>query len=133
MTGQPSVRFASSSLQDVRPADLLIRFAFGAGVSAVAAVLGIVVGVRFGGVFLAFPAILPATLTLIEEEESTRRTIDDDLGAVLGATALVLFAVLAWRLIPPLGAAWALSTASVGWLGLAVLLFLVVRWFVGRH
>ena len=58
--------------------------------AAIAAIVSLVFEVRIGGVFLAFPAILPATLTLIEKEESRRKAEDDDVGAVLGAAALIL-------------------------------------------
>ena len=54
-------------LREVVPRDLALRFAFGAGISIIAGLAGLLVSSRFGGMFLAFPAILPATLTLLEE------------------------------------------------------------------
>jgi uncharacterized membrane protein (GlpM family) len=121
-----SIGFSLRPLREVRARDLAIRLTFGASVSAVAAVAAIVAGPRFGGLFLAFPAILPATLTLIEKEEHERKAKDDDVGAVLGAVALVPFAGLAWLLLPRIGAPLALLTAVGGWLVSAFALYLMV-------
>lgn len=126
-TGEPLAGISSSGLHDVRPRHLVIRFAFGATVSAVAAVLALVVDPRFAGIFLAFPAILPATLTLIEEEESTQEAKHDDVGAILGASSLVVFGAITWWLVPEVGAAPALAVASVGWLVAAGAQYLALR------
>ena len=106
MTGQKaaSIGFSLRSVREIRARDLAIRLTFGATMSGVAAVAAIVVGPRFGGLFLAFPAILPATLTLIEKQEHKNEAKDDDVGAILGATALVPFGFLGWLLLPRLGA-----------------------------
>lgn len=129
MTGQktPSIGFSLRSVREIRARDLAIRLTFGATMSAVAAVAAIVVGPRFGGLFLAFPAILPATLTLIEKQEHKKKAKDDDVGAILGATALVPFGFLGWLLLPRLGALLALLIAAVGWLLSAIALYLALR------
>ena len=59
------VGFEWSKIRSVTRSDLGIRFVFGTGIALIAAVAGMVVGPKFGGLFLAFPAILPASLTLI--------------------------------------------------------------------
>jgi len=124
---QPAVGISLSALREVPRGDLAIRFAFGAGISSIAAIISYVFGARFGGVFLAFPAILPATLTLIEKEESKRKAEDDDIGAILGAAALILFGGLAWWLIPTIGAPGAIAVAVFGWLSAAALFYAVLR------
>jgi hypothetical protein len=53
-------------------------------VSAVAGVISAVAGPRAGGVFLAFPAILLASLTLVAKEEGPARARDDARGAIFG-------------------------------------------------
>jgi hypothetical protein len=58
-----------AKLRQIRPKDYLIRFALGAAVSIVAGILSKTISARFGGAFLAFPSILPASLTLIQEKE----------------------------------------------------------------
>jgi hypothetical protein len=95
----------------------------GATVSVVAAVVGKVIGVRFGGTLLAFPAILPASLTLIQEEEGTRRADRDAIGAILGAVGLVIFGMVAEATFGRLEPALALALAILGWLVTAFLLY----------
>ena len=80
-----------------RLSDLLVRFGFGAAISAVAGLVSVFAGSEPGGILLAFPAILPATLTLIEKEESERQAEDLDVGSILGAAALAAFAIVVWQ------------------------------------
>lgn len=122
--------FLEISLADARQVprrDLVIRFAFGAAISVAAAVIALVMGVRVGGLLLAFPAILPATLTLIEKEDGEHKALEDDVGSVLGAVALAVFGLLAWWLIPRAGPALALVAACAGWLVSALLLYVGLR------
>ena len=76
--------------------------------------------------FLAFPAILPATLTLIEKEQSKREAQKDDEGAVLGSVAMLAFAATATWALTALSAGLALAAASAAWLSVAVLLYIIV-------
>lgn len=124
---EPLAGASLRALRDVRPRDLVIRFVFGAAISTAAGIVGVLSRPSVGGLFLAFPAILPATLTLIEKEESRRAAEDDDVGAILGAASLILFAVLAWLLLPRIAGAGALVAASVAWLVCAVSLYLCLR------
>jgi hypothetical protein len=107
----------------LRPRDYLIRFALGACVSIGAGVIAQTVGARFGGVFLAFPAILPASLTLIEEKEGTRRADRNAIGAVLGGIALIVFAGIGEVVFGRLPAAVALFLVLCGWVGASALLY----------
>jgi PncC family amidohydrolase len=95
--------------------DLGVRFAFGFAVSAIAGVVGVVLSEPAGGVLLAFPAILPAALTLIERREGTSRAVSDARGAVAGAIAMIAFAVIVVALgtRSPLGGT--LAVAGVAW------------------
>lgn len=121
------VGISPSSLKAAPVMDLAIRFAFGVTVSATAAVISTVWGYRLGGLFLAFPAILPATLSLIEKENSKREAKQDDVGAVLGATALFGFAGGCWLLISRVGAAATLACAAIAWVLVAVALYVLFR------
>src|SRR5205807_1800795 len=66
----------------------------GAAISLVAGVIGMKFGPRLGGVLLGFPAILPASLTLIEKKEGKEQASVDSIGAGLGAVAMIAFAVV---------------------------------------
>jgi hypothetical protein len=127
---QPSVRpgTAFGRLRDVRPRDYAIRFALGALISVIAGIVGKAVGPRVGGVFLAFPAILPASLTLIQEKEGTRRADRDAIGAVLGALALVAFAATAEAGFKGLEPYLAVVVALFGWLVVSVALYAGLCW-----
>jgi hypothetical protein len=88
-------------------------------------------GLRGGGIFLAFPAILPASLTLIEKKEDTDRAVGDIKGAVLGSAGLLLFAAVVHFGIARLGVL-ALAAAVAAWLLVSLSLYLLVRrtrWF----
>ncbi len=102
-------------LSDVGWRDIALRFAFGALTSALAATVGVVAGAKWAGPFLALPAILAASLTLIADEESRKRAREDARGAVLGAVALVVFAAVGATLFVRIGAGWVLLLATVAW------------------
>jgi len=66
------LRIDLGALRKQTPRDYLVRFAFGAAISTIAGVDALLLGPRLGGVLLAFPAILPASLTLIERKSNRR-------------------------------------------------------------
>jgi hypothetical protein len=88
--------------------EFVIRFVFGGLVAATAGIIAKKFGPATGGLFLAFPAIFPATATLIESHEKrkkrkagldgTRRGRQaagiDAAGAAIGAIGLIGFAVV---------------------------------------
>ena len=115
-----------AEIKQPKARDWLIRFAFGAGVSALAGVVAALSGPRVGGVFLAFPAILLASLTLIAEEDGLRQARDDARGATAGTAGLLVFAFVVaatatrWPLWAALGlAALAWAVVSLGLYALA--------------
>ena len=116
-----------------RVRDYLIRFCFGAGISLVAGVIGMKFGPVLGGVWLGFPAILPASLTLIEKKEGKEAASVDSIGAILGAIAMIAFAIAVslaatrWGVVPGLVAALAV------WLVVAVGLYGLVATLYGRE
>jgi hypothetical protein len=124
MNARPRARL--SKLQEVEPGDLLIRFAFGALISIIAGVVSLVWNAKAGGLFLAFPAILPATLTLIEKNESKREAEEDDEGALLGAVAMVSFAATAMWGLAALAAGLALAAATGAWAATAIVLYVAM-------
>lgn len=111
---------------------MALRFAFGAAISVVAGVVGLVGGPRLGGVFLAAPAILPATLTLIERDQGRHQAELEVSGSVMGGVALAGFAVVSATLLGV--APWwlALLAALLAWVAVAVSLY-VIRALVGPN
>ncbi len=111
---------------------LLLRFAFGAGIAIVASLAGDLIGQRFGGLFLAFPAILPAALTMVERQEGVGKADVDAMGASLGGLAMIGFAVIVRTLMPRLGAPLVEAAGWIVWLALALGLFLLLRGSLDR-
>jgi hypothetical protein len=110
----------------VRGRDLAYRFGAGALTSAVAGVVTLALGARAGGLLLAFPAILAASLTLIEEEEEPAESREDARGAVLGGCGMAVFAAVAAVLFGHFAAALALGCAAAAWLLSTVILYLIL-------
>jgi len=125
--GGTRVRFDRDALHSVQTRDLAVRFAFGFGVSVVAGIVTLAFGSRTGGLFLAFPAILPASLTLIEEKEGRRQAEGNAVGAILGAVALVVFALIAFALFTHIPGVAVEAVALAAWLGVSILLYLFIR------
>jgi uncharacterized membrane protein (GlpM family) len=110
-----------------------VRFAFGAVVSAIAGVVSATAGPRAGGIFLAFPAILLASLTLVAKEEGLRTAREDAQGAALGAIGMIAFAALCWALADRLSGPLVLALATAGWLLVSLAAYGLVRLGAGRH
>ncbi|SDJ03626.1 Protein of unknown function [Nonomuraea jiangxiensis] len=133
MSEESRIRLRPSKLRDTPVRGLAARFAFGALVSVIAGLVGQHWGPVAGGVFLAFPAILAATLTLIEEEEHQRGPAAQDArGAVLGATGMIAFAACVWLLAVRLPAPLVLGLATVIWAVIAGALYLAFDTNRGR-
>jgi hypothetical protein len=114
-----------------------LRFALGGTVTLAAGLLAKAFGPELGGLFLAFPAIFPASATLIAKREQQKKARQglhggrrgkeaaalDAAGATLGAFALICFAVGVWRGLPVWSAPIVLASAAMGWLLIAVSLW----------
>ena len=112
--------------------DYAMRFAFGAGISAAAAVVAAIFGAKVGGVLLAFPAIMPASLTLIEKKEGRRKAAIDAYAAIMGSIALIAFAIVAAYAFKHFTGAAALLLAAAAWLLVATVLYVSILWLPRR-
>lgn len=108
------------ALRELRLKDLALRFVFGAAISVAAGVIGVLVGPRAGGVTLAAPAVLPATLTIIERLEGRGPAVTEIEGAVPGAIALIGFSLVAAATIVKLPLAAALFLPLATWVVVAI-------------
>lgn len=111
-----------------KPGPMLLRFAAGAVTSIAAGILAIVFGPRIGGIPLAFPAVLVASLTLIEEQEDSEEAREDSRGAMAGAAAMAIFGVIGGVLFGTLPGGVVLVLAAVGWLLAAFGLYGLLWW-----
>lgn len=126
------VRIDLGQMRNVRSRELLARFAFGAVAAALAGTVSILFGNRVGGLFLAFPAILPASITLISKKDGREKAEIDAVGATIGALSMIAFAATSLLLIGHLPIAAVETSAFVLWLAVATLVYFVGRELVRR-
>ena len=133
MSYQPTPRFDPGAIGAHRIRDYIIRFLFGAAISLVAGVIGMKFGPRLGGVLLGFPAILPASLTLIEKKEGKEQASVDSIGAGLGTVAMIAFAVVVSLTVVSWGVLASLAASLAVWLAVAIGLYVLVQVTYGRE
>ena len=118
-----------------------IRFLFGGLITAVAGIIAKKFGAGVGGLFLAFPAIFPASATLIEKHEKqkkeekglngTRRGREaasvDAAGSAMGSVGLSVFALIVWQFAHRYSTWMVLMGATLAWLMVSVLIWHVRR------
>jgi hypothetical protein len=135
------VQFKLSALRETHWHEYLVRFVLGGVMTVIAGLIAARFGPVVGGLFLAFPAIFPASATLIEKhvrERKEKRGLPgarrgkqaaalDAAGAVLGSFGLAAFGLVIWLMIVP-STAWALVIAATSWLAVAILAWQVRRW-----
>jgi hypothetical protein len=114
-----------------------VRFVFGGAISVLAGLVAKKYGPVLGGLFLAFPAIFPASATLVEKHERQKKkkagitkTIRgrqaaalDAYGAALGAVGLFFFAVVVWMFLREYNVELVLFAATAMWTLASVLLW----------
>lgn len=113
--------------------DYVVRFCFGAGIALVAGLVGMKFGPTLGGIFLGFPAILPASLTMIQKSEGKEQAAIDSEGAILGSIALIAFALIVWIFVVKWGVVMTLGASLASWLVIAVVLYVAVRAIMHRE
>jgi uncharacterized membrane protein (GlpM family) len=123
-----SPRFDLHKALRAKPGGMALRFVAGAMTSVVAGVLGLLFHDHIGGIPLAFPAVLVASLTLIEEQEDSEEAREDARGAMAGATALAVFGLVAALLFTVLPGGVVLAIAALSWLMVAVALYRLFWW-----
>lgn len=131
------VYFDASVLRRTAWVDYVSRFLFGGAVTLIAGILAKRYGPALGGLFLAFPAIFPSSVTLVEKHECQRKlragipqTIRgrlaaalDARGAAMGSIGLACFGVIVWKLLPVWKPAPVLLVASAVWFAVSFLVW----------
>jgi hypothetical protein len=132
-----------SALKKTKWHEYAIRFLLGGSVTVVAGLLAKYYGPVFGGLFLAFPAIFPASATLVDKHERQKKQRAgiqhttrgrqmagvDAAGAALGSLGLATFAYLIWKLLPVWNVAAVFVAAVAAWLCVSVALW----WIWKKH
>jgi Protein of unknown function (DUF3147) len=114
-----------------------IRFLFGGIITGVAGLIAQRFGPGIGGLFLAFPAIFPASATLIEKHERQKKEKEglqgtqrgrevasiDAAGSAMGSIGLSVFALLVWQFLPRHSTWIVLTAATAAWLSVSLLIW----------
>ena len=129
--------FNLGSLRKTKPHEYIVRFLFGGICTVIAGLIAKRFGPGVGGLFLAFPAIFPASATMIESHEKRRKAeigadgttrgrlaaSIDASGAVLGCVSLTLFALIVWKTLLYSNPYGVLAIAVLSWAALSYLLW----------
>jgi len=121
----------TSALRETKWHEYAVRFLLGGAITALAGWIAKRYGPGVGGLFLAFPAIFPASATLVEKHETKKkehlglhgkeRGKDaagiDAAGAAMGSIGLLAFGACVWWLAPRMSAWIMLPLAVIAWAG----------------
>lgn len=124
-----NITISFASLAENKPHEYLLRFVFGGLITAFAGWIATRFGPVVGGLFLAFPSIFPATVTLIERHEARRKEEHgmaakqlarraagvDAAGTAIGSFGLAMFGLIVWQYAADYEAWIVLGGATLVW------------------
>ena|SRR5215218_6986333 len=110
----------------------VLRFLLGGVITAATGLIASQFGPVVGGLFLAFPAILPASMTLVAKHSGKRAAGDGALGAVAGSMGLLAFGTATWLLAEQVPAWLLLPGALLAWLAVTLALWWAMEMLIVR-
>lgn len=133
------IRINSSAVKETRWYQLAVRFCIGGLITAATGLISKRYGPALGGLFLAFPAIFPASATLIEKyqmqekeeaglhaERRARQAVSvDAAGAAMGSMGLLVFALVVTEFIERFTPWLVILAATAAWAAVSLLLWLL--------
>jgi len=137
-----TIKADTSGLKQTKWHEYALRFIAGGATTLIAGQIAKKWGPGIGGLFLAFPAIFPASATLIEkherqrkqkkglhgEERGTDAAAIDAVGTAMGSVGLIGFAGVCWLLVPRYAAPLALGGAAFAWLVVSFTIWAIRQW-----
>jgi uncharacterized protein DUF3147 len=128
-----------AALRQVKWYEHFARFVLGGLISVVAGLVAKAFGPAVGGLFLAFPAIFPASAMLLDKHEREKKQKAgipmtnrgllavglDARGAAMGSLALAAFAFVVWKMLPRASSSAVLGAAFIIWIALATAIWRV--------
>jgi Protein of unknown function (DUF3147) len=129
------VKLDPSKVKETRWHEFGVRFLLGGLITAFAGIIGHKYGAPMGGLFLAFPAIFPASATLIDKHEKEKKeraglnghgrarqlVSVDAAGTAIGSIGLFVFAFLIHETIRDHSTLLVIGGATIVWAGVSVL------------
>jgi hypothetical protein len=110
-----------------------LRFVFGGIVTAGVGLIAHHWGPIVGGLFLGFPSIFPASITLVKEHDGRAKAIDDARGARLGSLGLMAFGFVVWSTARSWAPSVVLGVATAAWLAVDLAAWTLVYGMRHRH
>jgi 4-hydroxybenzoate polyprenyltransferase len=124
------VKIDPSAWKETKWYEYVIRFIFGGLITAAAGLIGKEWGPAVAGLFLAFPAVFPASATLVERHQRERKqrrglhgerrgtdaAAADAMGAAIGSIGMLAFALICWQFIPHYSTGLVLAAATLAWM-----------------
>jgi hypothetical protein len=131
------VKFQLLALRRTKWYEVILRIIFGGLTTVATGMIAKSYGPVVGGLFLAFPAIFPASATLVEkhEKEKKQRVHIDGVnrarravalearGASIGSIGLAAFAIVVWQFLFGRPASLVLTAATLTWLITSLLIW----------
>ena len=122
-----------SAVKKTKWYEFAIRFLMGGLITALIGIIAKECGPNVGGLFLAFPSIFPAAVTLVEDHQRKKKqrvglkgekrgreaASLDAAGAAIGSLGLLAFATVVWRLLPDRNHWEVLAFATVVWIAVS--------------
>ena len=143
------VQVETSSLKHSHRYGHVLRFVLGGTVTLAAGLVAKWFGPAVGGILLAFPAIMPAALILLERSQNEqvpppgcgargrRAVVLDAVGGAMGSLGLIAFAVVVWKTLVRMPTTLALIAGTVAWAAVAVVVWMarkrMARWLYGPN
>jgi hypothetical protein len=132
------VKASLSALKQTKWYEYATRFFIGGAITVFAGVIAKKFGPAVGGLFLAFPAIFPASATLIEKHEKQKKeraemhaghrgqdaAALDAVGAAMGSIGLIAFAILVWFSLTRFPTFAVLAGSAMAWLVVSVCIWI---------
>jgi len=141
-----NIHIDPSGVKQTKWHEFSLRFVTGGLITVVAGMIARKWGPDVGGLFLAFPAIFPASATLIEKHQRERKQKEglhgeqrgmdvaalDAVGAAMGSLGLFAFGGACWWGLPRYAPAAVLLSATLIWALVSLSTWLVRRRRHGR-
>jgi hypothetical protein len=121
------------ALTRIKLKEVAIRFLFGGAITAIAGLLAQRFGPALGGLFLAFPAIFPASVTLLVKKQVEKKQKHglqgnrlgrmaalEARGAIFGCFGLACFGLTVWKLLPEWNSVGVLGVATGLWVAISI-------------
>lgn len=135
------ITFDPSPLKQTRWYEILIRFVLGGLITAATGIIGKKYGPAVGGLFLAFPAIFPASATLMDKHEKEKKqraglkgvnrareiVAVDAAGTAMGSVGLFAFGLLMAECVTRWSPWLVIAGSTVLWMAVSILFWRVRR------